>query len=94
MIKRNPRISVESLKRLLAGNACIALVVKEVSSVDSTASVTKCLALGPGHLKLSLEGWTELTILGLITIVVQGLWSFHHFENLGHRLQQYLIQQP
>jgi len=97
MIKHNPRISVESLQRLPVGNACTALVVKEVSSVDSTASVTECLALlsalGPGHLKLSLEEWIELTILGLITIVVQGLWSFHHFENLGHRLRQHLIQQ-
>jgi hypothetical protein len=72
-------------------------VVKEDSSVASTASVTKCLALlpalGPGHLKLSLDEWIELKILGLTTIMVQGLWSFHHFENLGHRLQQYLMQQ-
>jgi histidinol dehydrogenase len=91
MLKRNPRISVESLQRLPAGNACIALVVKEVSSVTSTASVTKCLALlpalGPEHLKLSLDEWIELTIM------VHGLWSFHRFEKLGHRSQQHLTQQ-
>ena len=38
MIKRNPRISVESLQRLPAGNACTALVVEKVSSVDSSIS--------------------------------------------------------
>jgi hypothetical protein len=34
----------------------------------------------------------EVTIFGLTIIVVQGL-SFHHFENLGHRLWQHLEQQ-
>jgi hypothetical protein len=35
----------------------------------------------------------ELTIFGLTTIMVQGLLSFHHFENLGHRLRQHFEQQ-
>jgi hypothetical protein len=72
-------------------------VFKDISSVTSAASVNECLtlllALDPEHLKLSLEEWIELTILGLTTIMVQGLLSFHHFENLGQRLQQYFEQQ-
>ena len=63
----------------------------------SAASVSECLtlslALDPEHLTLSLDEWTELIIFGLNTMVVQGLLSFHHFENFGHRLQQHLQQQ-
>ena len=42
---------------------------------------------------LSLEEWIEVIILGLKTMVVQGLLSFHHLENLEHRLCQHLQQQ-
>ena len=63
----------------------------------SKASVKECLgltlALVPEYLKLSLDEWIDFTILGLTTIMVQGLLSFHHFENLGHRLQQHFEQQ-
>ena len=41
---------------------------------------------------LSLEEWIEVIILGLKTMVVQGLLSFHHLENLEHRLWQHLQQ--
>jgi hypothetical protein len=65
--------------------------------VVSSASVTEYLALipvlCPEHLRLSLKELIEFTILGFTTTVVQGLWSFHHLENLGHRLQQHLAQQ-
>ena len=60
----------------------------------SAASVSACLslllALDPEHLTLSLD---ELTVFDFETIVVQGLSSFHHFENLGHRLRQLFEQQ-
>ena len=42
---------------------------------------------------LSLEEWIEVIILGLKTMVVQGLLSFHHLENLEHHLWQHLQQQ-
>ena len=34
----------------------------------------------------SLEEWIEVIILGLKTMVVHGLLSFYHLENLEHRL--------
>jgi hypothetical protein len=45
-----------------------------------------------GVLKLSLDEFTEF-ILGFITMVVQGLLSFHHLERLGNFLLQHLQQQ-
>ena len=42
---------------------------------------------------LSLEEWIEVIIVGLKTMAVQGLLSFHHLENLEHRLWQHLQQQ-
>jgi hypothetical protein len=78
------------------GTKFLTLIFKDISSVTSAASVNECLtlllALDPEHLKLSLDEWIEL-ILGLTTVMVQGLLSFHHFENLGHRLQQHFEQQ-
>jgi len=75
------------------GTVALTLVFKETSSVASTAPVSDCLTffvVDCEHLTLSLD---EFTILGLKIIVVQGLLSFHHFENLGHRLWQDLEQQ-
>jgi len=34
-----------------------------------------------------------LAVLGFTTIMVQGLLSFHHFENLGHSSRQHFEQQ-
>ena len=51
------------------------------------------LALDSEHLTLSFDELIEVTIFGLKTIVVEGLLSFHHFENFGHRLRQHLKQQ-
>jgi hypothetical protein len=53
------------------------------------------LLLAPvlGIFKPSLEEWTEFIILGLITIVVQGLLSFHHLQKFGNLLGQHLQQQ-
>jgi hypothetical protein len=79
------------------GAVFLTLVFNETNVVASTASVNECLvlllALDAEHLKLSLDEWIELTIFGLTTIMVQGLLSFHHFENLGHRFRQHLEQQ-
>jgi hypothetical protein len=44
-------------------------------------------------LKLSLEEYTEFTILGFTMIVVQGLLSFYHLKKLRLFLLQYLQQQ-
>ena len=70
---------------------------KHTKSEDSVASVrdrrVRPIARGSEPLTLSLEEWIEVTIFGLKMIVVQGLLSFHHFENLGHRLWQHLQQQ-
>ena len=41
----------------------------------------------------SLEEWIEVLILGLKPMMAQGLLSFHHLENLEHRLWQHLQQQ-
>ena len=75
----------------------LTFVFKETSSVVSRGSLNECLvlllALDPEYLKLSLDKWIELTVFGLTTIIVQGLLSFHHFENLGHRLWQHFEQQ-
>jgi len=46
-----------------------------------------------GILKPSLDECTEFIILGLITIVVHGLLSFHHLEKFGNFLLQHLQQQ-
>jgi hypothetical protein len=67
------------------------------SSATSTESLYEFLVfiagLVPRYLRLSLEEWMELTILGLKTMVMQGLLSFHHFSILGHLLRQHLQQQ-
>jgi hypothetical protein len=61
----------------------LAFVFKETSSVVSTVSVNErlvlLLTLDPEHLKLSLDERIEFTILGLITIMVQGLSSLPPF---------------
>ena len=41
------------------------------------------LVLDVGSLGLSLDECTEFTILGCMTMVVQGLLSFHHLKKLG-----------
>jgi hypothetical protein len=53
----------------------------------------KLLALVLGILKPSLDECTEFIILGLITIVVHGLLSFHHSEKFGNFLLQHFHQQ-
>jgi len=51
---------------------CLTLVFKEANSVASKASVKEYLGLtitlDPEHFKLSLDEWTEFTIVGLTTI--------------------------
>jgi hypothetical protein len=88
---------VTNFQRFPAGNVCLTFVFKETSSVASTASVKECLvlllALDPEHLKLSLDECIEFTIFGLTAIMVQGLLSFYHLENFGHRLRQHRKQQ-
>jgi hypothetical protein len=78
------------------GTTLLAFVLKESSPVVSTASVSECLVLllvlDTEHLKLSLDGGIELAIFGLSTIMVQGLLSFQHFENVGRRLRQHFEQ--
>jgi hypothetical protein len=70
-------------------------VVRDTNSVSSMASSTcfpaLMLILAQGDFKLSRDVCNELMILGLITIVVQGLLSFHHLvkpEQLLLHLQQ------
>jgi hypothetical protein len=87
----------DKFSTLPPGNVCLTFVFKETSSVASTASVKECLvlllALDPEHLKLSLDECIEFTIFGLTTIMMQGVLSFHHLENFGHRLRQHREQQ-
>jgi len=75
----------------------LTFVFKETNSVTSTASLNECrvllLALDPEYLELALDEWIELTIFRLTTFIVQELLSFHHFENLEHRLRQHFEQQ-
>jgi hypothetical protein len=72
------------------------VVFNDISSVSSIASSSEgfliLIAVLLGVLKLSLDEWTELIILGFITIVVQGL-SFHHLKKFGRFLLQHLQQQ-
>jgi hypothetical protein len=79
------------------GIALLLSAFKQTNSALPAVSVRDrrvlALALDSEHLTLSLDEWIEVTIFGLKIIVVQGLLSFHHFENLGHRLRQYLKQQ-
>jgi hypothetical protein len=53
------------------------------------------LLLAPvlGIFKLSLDEWSEFMILGLMTIGMPGLLSFHHLEKFGNLLLQHLQQQ-
>ena len=71
--------------------------LSDTSSVSSIASLCEgfllLLAEVLGILKLSLEECTEFIILGLITIVVHGLLSFHHLEKFGNLLLQHLQHQ-
>ena len=87
--------TLPSFQRLPVGIALLASAFKQTSSAASAASVIErlvlTLALDSEHLTLSFER-IEVTIFGLKTIVLQGL-SFHHFENLGHRLRQHFKQQ-
>jgi hypothetical protein len=75
----------------------VLVVFNDISSVSSIASSNEgfLILIAPllGVLKLSLDKWTELIILGFITIVVQGLLSFHHLKKFGHFLLQHLQQQ-
>jgi hypothetical protein len=60
-----------------------------VSSCDNFGLI---LARVLGILKLSLDECIEFIILGLITIVMQGLLSFQHLEKFGNFLLQHLQQ--
>jgi hypothetical protein len=75
----------------------VTVLFKDTNSVVSTASVKGFLVLtlarGPEYFKLSVDEWMEFTILGLTTIMLRLLLSFHYFENLGHRLRQHFEQQ-
>ena len=63
----------------------------EVSASSVNDRRVRPLAQDSEPLTLSLEEWIEVTIFVSKIIVVQGL-SFHHFENLVHRLRQHLEQ--
>jgi hypothetical protein len=82
---------------LPVGIALLLSVFKQTNLEVFEASVRdrrlRPLARDSEPLTFSPEEWIEVTILGLNIIVVQGLLSFHHFENLKHRLQQHLKQQ-
>jgi hypothetical protein len=82
---------------LLEGVMCLLVVFNDISSVSSIASYSEgfliLITLLLGVLKFSLDEWTDLIILGFITIVVQGLLSFHHLKKFGHLLLQHLQQQ-
>ena len=79
------------------GIALLLSVFKKINLEVFAASVRdrrfRPLAQDSESLTFSTEEWIEVKILGLYIIVVQGLLSFHHFENLKHRLQQHLKQQ-
>jgi hypothetical protein len=72
-------------------------VFSDTNSVSSIALPCKgfctLFVLVLGILKLSLDECTEFIILGFMTIVVQGLLFFHHFEKFGNFLLQHLQQQ-
>ena len=78
-------------------NICLLVGFKDTSSVVSTGSSWESLLfiliLLLWCFKLSLEECIEFTILGLNTIVVHGLFSFHHLEKFGQHLRQRLQQQ-
>jgi hypothetical protein len=67
------------------------------NSTSSVASPSETLpftlALAVCCFELSLDECIEFTILGLKTIVVRGLLSFHHLEKLGQSSRQRLQQQ-
>ena len=79
------------------GIICLLPALSDINSVSSTASSWEGFHTLParalGNLKLSLDEFIEFIILGFITMVVQGLLSFHHLEKFGNLLLQHLQQQ-
>jgi hypothetical protein len=78
------------------GITCLVDDFSNISSVSSNAScegLLKLSALMLGILKLSLDECTEFIILGLITMVVHAVLSFHHLKTFGHLFLQHLQQQ-
>jgi hypothetical protein len=75
---------------------CLLHALSNTSPVSSTASPCEgfhlLLAQVLSILKLSLDECTEFIIVGLISIMVHGLLSFHHFEKFGNLLLQHLQQ--
>ena len=68
------------------GINCLLPVLGDTNSVSSTASSWEGFRTLPvrvlGNLKLSHDEYMEFIILGFITMVVQGLLSFHHLQIL------------
>jgi len=83
--------------RLPDGNICLFVGLNSTNSVASVGSPSEILpftlALAVWCFKLSLDECIEFTILGLKTIVVHGLLSFHHLEKFGQSLRWHLQQQ-
>jgi hypothetical protein len=79
------------------GIICLLRVLTDTSSVSSIAPSCESFRTLParvlGILRLSLDECTEFNILGFMTMVVQGLLSFHHLEKFGNLLLQHLQQQ-
>jgi len=79
------------------GIICLLPVLSDTSSVSSVTSPCEGFRMLPvrvlGILRPSLDECTEFIILGFMTIVVQGLLSFHHLEKFGNLLLQHLQQQ-
>ena len=81
------------------GIICLLHAFSDTSLVSCIASPCegfhKLLVLVFRILKLSLDECTEFitSILGLMTIVVHGLLSFHHLEKFGNLSLQHLQQQ-
>jgi len=79
------------------GIICLLPILSNTNSVSSTASSWEGFRTLPdralGNLMLSRDEFIEFIILGFITMVVQGLLSFHHLEMFGNLLLQHLQQQ-
>jgi len=79
------------------GIICLLPALSDTNSVSSIASSWEGFRTLParalGNLKLSLDEFIEFNILGFITMVLQGLLSFHHLEKFGNLLLQHLQQQ-
>jgi len=68
------------------GIICLLPALSDTNSVSSTASSWAGFRTLParalGNLKLSLDEFIEFIILGFITMVVQGLLSFHNLKKV------------